>query len=150
MAEAQAEMDRLDAELPTLSKNFEITENKNAKRQAESAYKYAQKRSEDLLVMYEDLLEQKRIRDEEWAFQELIDAQWDAYDEVWEAYSNFESQQSQAYTQMYRVLDNNGYDYYDSQVQQLEQKINYLQQQMNQYIAVMDAIQDQVNSYYEE
>lgn len=100
--------------------------------------------------MYEQMLEEKRIRDEEWAFQELIDAQWDAYDEVWEAYSNFESQQSQAYTQMYRVLDNNGYDYYDYQVVQLEQKINYLQQQMNQYIAVMDAIQDQVNSYYEE
>jgi hypothetical protein len=51
---------------------------------------------------------------------------------------------------MYRALDNNGYDYYDGQVVQLEQKINYLQQQMNQYIAVMDAIQDQVNSYYEE
>jgi hypothetical protein len=100
--------------------------------------------------MYEQMLDEKRIRDEEWAFQELIDAQWDAYDEVWEAYSNFESQQSQAYSQMYRALDNNGYDYYDGQVVQLEQKINYLQQQMNQYIAVMDAIQDQVNSYYEE
>jgi len=80
----------------------------------------------------------------------LIDAQWDAYDEVWEVYQTFETQQSNAYNQMYRLLDNNGYDYYDPQVQQYEQKINYLQQQMNQYIAVMDAIQDQVNSYYDE
>ena len=70
MAEAQAEIDRLDAELPNLSKNHEITENKNAKRQAESAFKYAQARADELLVMYNDLLEQKRIRDEEWAFQE--------------------------------------------------------------------------------
>jgi hypothetical protein len=126
MAEAQAEMDRLDAELPTLSKNFEITENKNAKRQAESAYKYAQKRSEDLLVMYEDLLEQKRIRDEEWAFQERIDAQWDAYDEVYEVYQNFESNMSKLYDQMYRLLDNNGYDWYDPEVVQFESKMGYL------------------------
>jgi hypothetical protein len=47
--------------------------------------------------MYEELLEQKRIRDEEWAFQELIDAQWDAYDEVWTVYQNMETKQSLLY-----------------------------------------------------
>jgi hypothetical protein len=54
--------------------------------------------------MYEDLLEEKRIRDEEWAFQELLDAQWDAYDEVWTVYQNMESTQAKAYSAMDRLL----------------------------------------------
>jgi len=62
------------------------------------------------------MLEEKRIREEEWAFQELIDAQWEAYDEVYEVYQNFESQQSKLYTKMYRVLDDNGNDWYDYEV----------------------------------
>jgi hypothetical protein len=150
MDNASAEIARLEAELPTLTKQNAIQENKNATRMASSEYSYASARAEELLAMYEQMLEEKRIREEEWAFQALIDAQWDAYDEVWEVYNQFETQQSNAYNKMYRLLDNNGYDYYDPQVQQYEGQINYLQQQMNQYIAVMDAIQEQVNSYYEE
>ena len=48
-----------------------------------SSYSYAVSRSAELLTQYEELMEEKRIRDDACAFQALIDAQWDAYDEVY-------------------------------------------------------------------
>lgn len=90
--------------------------------------------------MYEDLLEEKRLRDEEWAFNEQIEAQWDAYDEVYEVYQNMESDQSKAYTTMYRILDENGYDWEDNEVVVYQAKIDYLQAQLDNYSAVMDGI----------
>lgn len=49
MDTAQAEMDRLDADLPNLTRSDDIQNNKNDKRMANSDYTYAKNRSEELL-----------------------------------------------------------------------------------------------------
>lgn len=109
MEESGAEVARLEAELPGLTKQAAIQANKNATRSASSSYSYAVSRSAELLALYEELMEEKRIRDEAWAFQALIDAQWDAYDEVYEVYQNFESTQAGEYMKLNRMLESKDY-----------------------------------------
>jgi len=53
MDEATEEIARLEAELPNLTKNAAIQENKNATRMASSNYSFASNRSEELYAMYE-------------------------------------------------------------------------------------------------
>jgi hypothetical protein len=72
----------------TLTDADELRANKRSLKLAQSDYNYMSERSDELYAQYEVLLEEKAARDEEWKFQEQIDAEYDKLDELYPVYES--------------------------------------------------------------
>lgn len=74
----------MTAEGAKLTNKADIKANTRAIKIEEGNLNYARQRSDELLAEYDRMLEEKALRDEEWAFQELIDSKWEASNAIWE------------------------------------------------------------------
>lgn len=55
---------------------------------AEADINYAKGRSDELFKQYEQMMADKKVRDEEQAFQDMLERKWTQVAEMWTAYDN--------------------------------------------------------------
>jgi hypothetical protein len=80
---SQAIITGLQEEAKKLTDKAAIKKNDRARRMEESDVEYAKERAAELLASYEQMLDEKKTREEEWAFQEQIDKLVEQVDQYW-------------------------------------------------------------------
>ena len=122
--ENTARLTELEAERELLTDAEELKSNKREITILTADTNYARTRSDELLVLYERLLEEKAAREEEQKFQDQIDAEYDRMDELGPMMNNM-------YTAMERLWRE--YDMMESEADREQQhaRIEYLQTQID-------------------
>jgi len=128
MEEKKAEMAEYEAEKPNLTDPDDLRANKRASKMAEADYNFAKERSEELLILYDRMLEEKAAREEEYKFQEQIDAQYDIMNEKWPALDQWHTNMNTLWIEM-DMMYNNGAD--ESEIARQQKKIDYAQKQID-------------------
>lgn len=143
MTESKAKIAELEAKTANLTDKREIAMNKRDIKMENANYNTAKGRSDELLARYNEMMDEKKTRDEEQAFQDMIDAEYakteqaqNAINMMWDNYHKMEEE-------MWNIPedDNKSRD-------QMGKNMEYLMGEINKLDEQLQPIYDKINNLY--